>query len=300
MPLSILKEPEFLGIVIGLLFGIIAKIMLLRTDYRQYPTYPHGKVIHMSLGVIAAGLGALVVPALLSKEYTAVTFLTLAAQQFRDVRRMERETLTEIDDLELVPRGNAYIEGIAMVFEGRNYLVIFSALIASLFTVLFVWYWGVVAGILSLLVAKMFQKGKSIEHIADVHIADVKIEDPDLFVESIYIMNVGLREDIEIIKENGVGLVLTPKNDNSKVTLSGLGQRQALLHNLSTLLGVYRDSGEPTLIPMAKLDLESGKLAIFILPREKDPQKILRAVKGAPIVENSVRMPTEAYKGGKA
>src|SRR5699024_12273459 len=134
-----------------------------------------------------------------------------------------------------------------------------SALIASLFTVLFVWYWGVVAGILSLLVAKMFQKGKSIGHVADVDIADVKIEDPDLFVETIYIMNVGLREDIEIIKENGVGLVLTPKNDNSKVTLSGLGQRQALLHNLSTLLGVYRDSGEPTLIPMATLDLESGR-----------------------------------------
>src|SRR5690625_4933796 len=110
--LSVLKEPEFQGIMIGVLFGIIARVITLRTDYRQYPTYPHGKIIHMSLGVIAAGLGALIIPALVNKEYTAVTFLSLAAQQFRDVRKMERETLTKIDDLELVPRGTAYIEGI--------------------------------------------------------------------------------------------------------------------------------------------------------------------------------------------
>src|SRR5699024_8124186 len=145
--LSALKEPENLGIIIGVCFGIIARIIMLRTDYRQYPTYPHGKVIHISLGVIAAGLGALVIPALMNKEYTAVTFLALAAQQFRDVRKMERETLTNIDEMELVQRGSTYIEGIAMVFEGRNYLVIFSALISSLFTVAFTWYWGIVAGI---------------------------------------------------------------------------------------------------------------------------------------------------------
>lgn len=67
-------------------FGILSRLNMLRTDYRQYPTYPHGKIIHVSLGVIAAGLGAVAVPALLEKNYTAVTFLSLAAQQFRDVR----------------------------------------------------------------------------------------------------------------------------------------------------------------------------------------------------------------------
>src|SRR5690625_3241598 len=253
--LSVLKEPEFQGIMIGVLFGIIARIITLRTDYRQYPTYPHGKIIHMSLGVIAAGLGALIIPALLNKEYTAVTFLTLAAQQFRDVRNMERETLTKIDDQELVSRGTAYIEGIAMVFEGRNYLVMFSALMASLFTVVFAWYWVVLVGLLSLIVAKVFQSGKSVEHIADIRLAEVRIDALDMYVDSIYIKNVGLKEDIKIIQEQGVGLLLTPKNDDSKVTLSSIGQRQALLHNLSTILGVYRDSGEPALIPMAKLKI---------------------------------------------
>ncbi len=71
----------------GVLFGVAARFTMLRTDYRQYPTYPHGKIIHLSLGVIAAGvLGAVAVPSLLEKNYTAITFLAMAAQQFRDVR----------------------------------------------------------------------------------------------------------------------------------------------------------------------------------------------------------------------
>ncbi|WP_217609184.1 YIEGIA domain-containing protein, partial [Bacillus sp. GbtcB10] len=84
----------------------------------------------------------------LDKNYTAVTFLSLAAQQFRDVRNMERQSLSKIDELELVPRGAAYIEGIAMVFEGRNYLVILASFLASLFSILFAWYWGILAGAL--------------------------------------------------------------------------------------------------------------------------------------------------------
>ncbi|EGL17186.1 hypothetical protein HMPREF9413_5466 [Paenibacillus sp. HGF7] len=119
-----LSQKETVAVFVGLFFGIASRLYLLRTDYRQYPTYPHGKIIHVSLGVIAAGLGAVAVPALLDKNYTAVTFLTVAAQQFRDVRNMERQSLMQVDQMELVPRGVSYIEGIAMVFEGRNYLVI--------------------------------------------------------------------------------------------------------------------------------------------------------------------------------
>lgn len=71
-----------IGIVIGVIFGILARLNMLRTDYRQYPTYPHGKIIHISLGVIAAGLGAVAVPALLDKTIRRLRF-SLAAQQFR-------------------------------------------------------------------------------------------------------------------------------------------------------------------------------------------------------------------------
>ncbi|MDW2798094.1 YIEGIA domain-containing protein, partial [Clostridium boliviensis] len=134
------------AVIAGLVVGFLARIRMLRTDYRQYPTYPHGQVIHLSLGLIAAALGAVAVPALLDRDYTAVTFLTLAAQQFREVRNMERETLSKMDQMELVPRGGSYIEGIAMVFEGRNYLVIFSAFITSLAVIIGGWVSGTVAG----------------------------------------------------------------------------------------------------------------------------------------------------------
>ena len=51
------------------------------------------------------------------KDFSAITFLTLATTQFRDVRNMERNTLQQLDGYELVPRGNTYIEGIALVLK---------------------------------------------------------------------------------------------------------------------------------------------------------------------------------------
>jgi uncharacterized protein len=296
----IITSPYTMGIIMGTLFGIAARLSMLRTDYRQYPTYPHGRIIHLALGIIAAALGALAVPSLLEKQYTAVTFLTLAAQQFRDVRNMERQTLTQIDSMELVPRGATYIEGIAMVFEGRNYMVIFTSFMASLFWISFAWYWGLVAGILSLMLSNHFKTGKSITAIADVGIADIRIDGPDLYVGDIYIMNVGLEETQKQIADHAIGLILKPKNKNSRVTLSNIGQRQAILHDVSTIMGVYRDTGEPSLIPMAKLDMNDGRLAVFLLPQEKDPDMALQVMMRVPLLESAVRMPTEAHvRSGK-
>lgn len=282
------------GIVIGVLMGIVSRLNMLRTDYRQYPTYPHGKIIHISLGIIAAGLGAVAVPALLDKNYTAVTFLSLAAQQFRDVRNMERQSLTKIDELELVPRGAAYIEGIAMVFEGRNYLVIFTSFTAALFSILLPWYWGIVAGIASIWISNFFKTGKNLSAIADIEQSPVRLDGPDLFVGSIYIMNVGLEDSRKLIEEHAIGFHVKPKNKNCRVTIANLGQRQAILHDISTILGVYRDEGEPSLIPMAKLDINSGTLALFLLPQEKDADIALNALKRVPVLESAVRMPSEA------
>jgi len=290
-----LVENKYLvGVLLGIAFGLISRLLMLRTDYRQYPTYPHGRIIHISLGVIAAALGAVAVPALFNKDYTAITFLTLAAQQFRDVRKMERETLTKIDSMELVGRGSTYIEGIAMVFEGRNYLVIMTALLTSLFGILVNIWVGMIAGVISLLVVEKLKSGKAVSHIAEVHAAKVRVDGPDLFVDNVYIMNVGLKSNQEIIAARGMGFILTPFNSNGKVTLSNLGQRQAILYDLATILGVYRDDGEPALIPMAKLDMKDGRLAVFILPQEMDADKGKAVIMRVPILESAVRMPTEA------
>jgi hypothetical protein len=294
MLLWIVEQSYTVGIVLGVSFGLAARLHMLRTDYRQYPTYPHGKIIHISLGIIAAGLGSVAVPSLLDKNYTAVTFLSLAAQQFRDVRNMERQTLAKIDSLELVPRGATYIEGIAMVFEGRNYLVIFTAFITALFSIVFAWYWGLAAGLSAIWITNYFKSGKSINHIADVYPAKVSLDGPNLYVDNIYIMNVGLENTRQIIHERGMGLILKPKNKNSRITLANLGQRQALLHDVSTILGVYRDDGEPSLMPLAKLDMGDGRLAVFLLPQEHDIEKARRVLLQSPVLESAVRMPSKA------
>lgn len=43
---------------------------------------------------------------------------------------MERETLLKLEENELVQRGVDYVEEIARTFEARNYLTIFTAIIA--------------------------------------------------------------------------------------------------------------------------------------------------------------------------
>ncbi|QJD87967.1 YIEGIA family protein [Cohnella herbarum] len=287
---------DMMCVIMGAAFGLGARIFMLRSDYRQYPAYPHGKIIHLSLGLIAGALGAVAVPALFNKDYTAITFLSLAAQQFREVRNMERNTLTAIDHLELVPRGAAYIEGIAVVFEGRNYLAILTAFMVSVFVMWVGWWAGLLAGAASLLVAHYFMKGKKISHIAHVEMAPIRLDGPNLYVGDVYMMNVGLDENREIIREQGIGFILVPKNDDAKVTIANLGQRQAILHDVSTRLGVYRDDGDPALMPIAKLGLRTGKLGLLVLPREKDVDKAYQAVSNVPLLEAAVRMPTEANR----
>jgi uncharacterized protein len=127
-----------------------------------------------------------------------------------------------------------------------------------------------------------------------VQSAEVRIDGPDLFVGDIYIMNVGLKVNQEIIAQRGMGFILKPYNSNGKATLSNLGQRQAILYDMATILGVYRDDGEPALIPMAKLDMRDGRLAVFTLPQELNSDKGKEVILRVPILESAVRMPTEA------
>ncbi|MGI6126440.1 MAG: YIEGIA family protein [Planifilum sp.] len=282
------------AVIAGLVVGFLARIRMLRTDYRQYPTYPHGQVIHLSLGLIAAALGAVAVPALLDRDYTAVTFLTLAAQQFREVRNMERETLSKMDQMELVPRGGSYIEGIAMVFEGRNYLVIFSAFITSLAVIIGGWVSGTVAGMFMIWLSGRLRSGKYLGDIAEVTEGTLRFEGPNLYVDDIYLMNVGLVDDQERIQQFGLGIIITPKDKDSRVTISNIGQRQAILHDVSAIMGVYRDTGEPGLVPLSKRDLKDGRLGLLLLPQERDLQRTIEVIKRVPVLEGAVRMPTES------
>ncbi|AMA73592.1 hypothetical protein ACH33_12480 [Aneurinibacillus sp. XH2] len=281
-------------VTLGVLFGVAARVYMLRTDYRQYPTYPHGRIIHLALGFIAALIGSIVIPAILKADWTAVTFLGLAAQQFRDVRNMERNMLQQLDNMELVPRGVSYIEGIAQAFEGRNYLVMLTSLVVTLIILKVSVWTGVLGGILMFFINGWLMSGKVIGQIADIAEGEVTLDGPNLYVDDIYIMNIGLRSDREEIRRHGVGIVITPKNANSLITISNLGQRQAILHDVSAIHGVYRDSGEPALVPLAKRNMKNGKLGIFLLPEEKDRSKILETISQVPVLDSAIRLPRAA------
>jgi uncharacterized protein len=280
--------------LLGLIFGFVGRLVLLQNDYRQYPTKPHGSIIHIALGLIAAGLGSIAIPALLEGEYAAITFLALAAQHFREVRNMERETLTKIDEMELIRRGKVYIEGIAMVFESRNYLVIIVSFSVTLATQFVGWWLGVITGVAGIVFALVYKSGKKLHTIVDIEPAAVRFEGADLFVGDIHMMNVGLAQSKEIIKQQAIGLILTPKSVDSEVTLTNLGQRQAILHDLSVGLGIYKDEDKPSIVPLTRRDIHTGRLGVYFVPHIKNMERAMQVAYQVPILENAVRIPSES------
>lgn len=293
---------KYLAVVaVGVVMGVLARLYMLRVDYRQYPSYPQGYLIHLSLGLIAAFLGAVAVPALIAREYTAVTFLALAAQQFRDIREMERKSLENIEDTELVPRGSAYIEDIAKAFESRNYL----AILTSLFTSLVLQFSNnipaaILAGMVIILVLSLMARRKKIRDIAVVRPAKINFENSLLCVENIIVMNVGYPDSRKIIEEKGLAVMIEPKNDNARATLSNVGQRQAIVHDVESLLGVKRDVTDVDFMPLARIDLDTGRVGLIIVPMERDMESLVEAVKRVPVLESSRRKPLESFAGKQA
>ncbi|MEK4223205.1 MULTISPECIES: YIEGIA family protein [Bacillus] len=281
-------------VIFGVVAGTLTRIYMLKTDYRQYPTYLHGKIIHISMGFIASALGSVAIPAIMEKDFTAITFLSLAAQQFRDVRNMERNTLTTIDQLELVPRGATYIEGIAVAFESRNYLVILTSFTTTLLYILFHFYVALIGAFVCLLISRKLMAGGKLGDIVHIEYVEPHVKGAGLYVGDIYIMNIGLPERQKEVLKYGMGFILTPKNFNACTTIANLGQRQAILHDISTAMGVIRDSGTPALVPLAKRDLNNGQVAVFVLPQEKNKEKAIRILKEVPTLENAIRMPSES------
>jgi uncharacterized protein len=286
-------------ILFGVIVGTLTRIYMLRTDYRQYPTYLHGRIIHIALGFIAAGLGTVAVPSIMEEDFTAITFLTLAASQFREVRNMERNTLSQLDSYELVPRGNPYIEGIAIAFEGRNYLVIFTSFVSTFSYLVWNIYVGLIVGIVALLISKKLMSGGKLKDIVEVEYVEPRFEGAGLYVDNIYIMNIGIPERQQEVLRYGMGFILKPKNFDARSTIANLGQRQAILHDVSVALGVYRDSGTPALVPLAKRDLDDGRVGIFVLPQVRDYEKAIEVIGLVPTLENAIRMPTESKANEK-
>ncbi|MBS3948895.1 MAG: YIEGIA family protein [Dethiobacter sp.] len=288
---------DLVAIVCGMAVGTLARYLMLRRDFRQYPSYPHAVINHLALGFVAAMMGAVAIPAIVAKEYTAVTFLALAATQFREVRRMEREMLLALEQSELVARGKDFIEGIARTFEARNYLVILISLMTSGVTFVFGAFAGVIAGMAALTIARSLMRGQIVKDIAKVRPARVRFVGPNVFVEDIHIMNLALAEIRDIYTQRARAVILEPYDDTAREILANVGQRQAIAHDAAALLGVHREVDTAEFMPLLRRDPDTGRVGMIIVPIEPDEKCLVVAVENVPVLESAAVNPLASRAG---
>ncbi|OOM69675.1 YIEGIA domain-containing protein [Clostridium sp. BL-8] len=274
-------------ILIPVLCGTISRYLTLIIDYRQYPSYPNGYLINLVTGFISSGIGAIAIPALLEKNFEAVTFLVLATEQFREVRRIEKESLEALDDVEHVFRGEAYIDGIAKTFEARNYFSLIVAFITSLTmhiaprdVILTNIILGISAGAISLYILKAFSKGKSVGDIADVRPAQITVKNSELYVDDIFVTNhLGTDFSRNLLQNNGIASIIYPKDRSFSRILDHHGQMQAVIFEVCRVLGVKR-------YHYTRRDYETGRIAIVMVPIIDDKDTFIAIIRNTPLLES--------------
>ncbi|GIN40498.1 YIEGIA protein [Bacillus obstructivus] len=282
-----ISHEHIIMIVTAIIVGTLARIFSLKEDFRQYPSYPNGYLIHIVTGFISAALGAVAIPALLTKNFVAVTFLAIAIQQFRDVRKAEKESLTDLENTEYVFRGNAYIDGIAKSFESRNYFSLVVAFVTAL-TIQIVnsksdWInilVGFIVGLIIFYILKRFSKGKTIGDIAEVEQGQIEVRDSELYVNDLFVSNlIGSDYASQLFNNEGLAVIITPHEYQFSLTLNNLGQRQAALFEAARAVGVKR-------YHFTRKDFETGKVILAIVPLMHDIDRIIEAVKKTPLLES--------------
>ena len=286
---------------VAMIIGIMSRLIMLNLDQKQYPSQPDILVSQIVLAFVASSLGALLIPALVNRSYTSITFLSLAAEQFRQVRNNRRDTLQSLEGTQLVPRGNSFIEEIARTYEIRNYMcIVTSFLTVSVFYVLDGEFNVdenlalIISTIVGLVIAYILKKSLSRQSIGDI--AEVSIVDISFVNESILkvgslqgITNIGLKKDRERYLKEGIGIEIRPKNNSyiNAAILNNQGQRQAICYNLYSRLGVLRESNEPVFTPIPRKDPNTQAILIAFIPMEKNEQKVIEAVKSSPILASA-------------
>ncbi len=193
---KVLSAADITLIVTGIVMGTTARIITLKVDFRQVPTYPSAYFNNIVLGLIASALGAIAIPAILAKNYASVTFLTVAVQQFREIRKAERDSLEKLERSEYIQRGAAYIDGISKTFESRSYICLVTALLTVLAMKLVDFpeplvniAVGVLAGLLVIFFCHRFTKGKTIENICTVRQGKIEVRGSELYVDDMFVTN---------------------------------------------------------------------------------------------------------------
>lgn len=287
--------PEMLVLIItATVIGTIARFLSMKLDYRQYPTYPNGYFIHLVTGGVAAALGAFIIPTLMTKNFTAVTFLGLAIQQFREVRKMERESLLDLEGEEFTKRGSAYIDGISKIFESRNYIALLVSFATALtiqlmqeFGKIATWIEvlsGSVVGILFFYVLKHFTARQKVQDIATVTEGEIELRGSELYVDGLFVSNLMGREEAkDWFLEEGIAAVIHPNRDHFQIPLLNNGQRQAILFEATRRLGQRK-------IYSVQNPVE-GKIIIALVPVIKNFELLKETILLTPLLETVKKNP---------
>lgn len=287
--------------LVGLSIGFLSRIIMLNLDQRQYPTQPNILLSQLVLAFVASSLGALLVPALRARSYTSITFLSLAAEQFRQVRENRRNTLQNLEDVQLVQRGEAFIEEIARTYEVRNYMCIITSLSTVGLHYLIISEFklnsnisliiSACCGLLLAFILKKLLQRDSIGDIADVVPVEITFADECILQvgELKGITNVGLKADRDRYLSKGLGIEIIPK-DKSYINAGILmdpGQRQTILYNIYSRIGILKEKDEPSFYPLPRRNPKKESLVIAYIPVEKDIDKLIQAVKSCPVLSSA-------------
>lgn len=288
-------SPEVLTLLItAVIVGTLSRILTIKLDYRQYPNYPNGYLIHAVTGGLAASIGAFIVPAVVAKEFTAVTFLALAIQHFREVRKIERESLTDLEGEEYTKRGKAYIDGISKIFEARNYIAFLVALATGLtiqllqsfadVSVLIQVGCGSIVGLIVFYLLKLFTARQKINDIATVTEGNIEIKDSNLYVNGMFISHLMGREEAKKwFMEDGLAAVINPTHKHFQIPLLNKGQRQAILFEVTRRIGQRKI--------YSIQEINNGKLIIALVPVIKNFDLFKETILLTPLLETVKKNP---------
>jgi len=278
---------DLMIILFSIAAGTIARIAVLRADSRQTPSVPNGYFIHMVNGFIAASLGAVFIPALLYKEYAAVTFLVLAIQHFREIRKQEFESLESLEKNGYMPRGKTYIDGISKTFEARNYIALLTSLGTSLAirlthpqNIMMMAFVTIIAGTVLSCLMIYLTKGKRIGDICDVYEAKFKLDGATLYVEDIYVTSMlGTVQAQTSFLNEGVAFVVKPKSPKHRLTIENEGQRNAMLFDAVRSYGVKR-------YQFTRRSFPDGRVVIAFVPMIPNCEGIAEIIRKTPVLES--------------
>lgn len=283
--------------IVASIIGILCRGLVLRVTDKQYPSRPQDYIEQIIISGLSASLGAIAVPALIDKEFSALTFFAVAIQQFQGLAQQERITLENIDNVEVVSKGAAYVEEIASTYESRSYISLFSALVASTIFIFLDKIYdpgffictiaATLGGSIVGFIFRYFLRRHSIGDVADIVPAEITFKNSILEVNGVHITSIGLDDTRNKYLEKGLAIEIIPKDLGAFGIINDIGQRDAIIYNIFIHLGIDKDVDEKDILAISKTNLEKNTVVIPYIPVLKDIDEMIKAAKSTPILETA-------------